>query len=432
MATAPRCPRPPWQGGTSEQSIATSHPLRCENEPRMTPTRNEIYYDPYDFGIDIDPYPMFKRMRDESPLYRNEILDFFAVSRFADVESCSVDWQTFSSERGTLLEMIHSDMEIPRGMFIFEDPPIHNLHRRLMNRVFTPRRVALLEDRMREYCARALDPLVSAGGFDFVRDLGADLPMRVIGSMLGIPEEDQVAVRDRFDDNLRIEDGALPQADVVASNDTSGFADYVRFRRDHPADDLVTDLIQVTFTDENGVERHLDEEEVLNYALLLAAAGNETTTKLIGWAGYLLGTHADQRRMLLEDRSLIGGAIEEILRYEAPSPVQARYVQRDVEFYGTVVPAGSVVLLLTASANRDERQFSDPERFDVRRSIDHHLTFGHGLHFCVGAALARMEGRIALEEVLSRFPNWEVDIENAERVHTSTVRGWHRLPVRLT
>ena len=174
----------------------------------MAGSPSDIYYDPYDFDIDADPYPVFHRLRDEPPLYYNESLDFYAVSRFADVESCSVDWQTFSSARGSVLEIIRSGMAVPKGMFIFEDPPLHNLHRRLMARVFTARRVAVLEQRMREYCAAALDPLVGGGGFDFVRDLGADLPMRVISDMLGIPEEDQVAVRDHFDEGLRIEEGA--------------------------------------------------------------------------------------------------------------------------------------------------------------------------------------------------------------------------------
>src|SRR5580704_5559789 len=298
----------------------------------MATTTSEIYYDPYDFGIDADPYPVFKRLRDERPLYYNEELDFYAVSRFADVESCSIDWQTFSSARGSVLEIIRSGMEVPKGMFIFEDPPLHNLHRRLMARVFTAKRVSVLEARMREYCAAALDPLMGTGGFDFVRDLGADLPMRVISDMLGIPEEDQVAVRDHFDEGLRIEEGQPPeQMDAVTrASDMSNFAPYISFRRQHPADDLMTDLIETTFTDETGRERHLDDEEVLNYAMLLAAAGNETTTKLIGWTGYLLGAHPDQRKTLVDDRSLVPGAIEEILRYEAPPPVQARYVTRDV------------------------------------------------------------------------------------------------------
>ncbi len=397
----------------------------------MAPSTSDIYYDPYDFDIDADPYPVFKRMRDEYPLYYNEKLDFYAVSRFADVESCSIDWQTFSSGRGSVLEIIRSGMVTPKGMFIFEDPPLHNLHRRLMARVFTARRVSVLEARMREYCAAALDPLVGSGGFDFVRDLGADLPMRVISEMLGIPEEDQVAVRDHFDEGLRIEEGRPPEDReiVTRSSDMSSFAPYISFRRRHPADDLMTDLIQATFVDETGVERHLDDEEVLNYAMLLAAAGNETTTKLIGWTGFLLGAHPDQRRSLVDDRDLIPGAIEEILRYEAPSPVQARYVTRDVEMHGSTMPEGSIVLMLNAAANRDDRQFDDPDRFDVRRTIDHHVTFGFGLHFCMGAALARLEGRVALEEVLARFPDWEVDHAGAERVHTTTVRGWHRLPV---
>jgi cytochrome P450 len=396
----------------------------------MASSTSDIYYDPYDFDIDADPYPVFKRLRDERPLYYNEKLDFYTVSRFADVESCSVDWQTFSSGRGSVLEIIRSGMEIPKGLFIFEDPPLHNLHRRLMARVFTARRVSVLEARMRRYCAAVLDPFVGSGGFDFVRDLGADLPMQVISDMLGIPEKDRVAVRDHFDEGLRIEEG-LPPDDKYSSmsNDTSSFAPYISFRRAHPADDLMTDLIETTFVDETGVERHLHDGEILNYSLLLAGAGNETTTKLIGWTGYLLAAHPDQRRTLVENPGLIPGAIEEILRYEAPSPVQARYVTHDVELHETTMPEGSILLLLNAAANRDDRQFDDPDRFDIRRVIDHHVTFGFGLHFCMGAALARLEGRVALEEVLARFPEWEVDHAKSERVHTTTVRGWHRLPV---
>jgi cytochrome P450 len=394
---------------------------------------SELYYDPYDFRIDDDPYPIWKRLRDEQPLYRNERFDFYAVSRFDDVEACSRDWRTFVSSKGTILEVIRADVTLPRGMFIFEDPPIHDLHRGLMSRVFTPRRVAALEKRMREFCARALGPLVGCDGFDFVRDLGADMPMRVISEMLGIPEAEQEAVRDQIDAGLRMdEDSASIGVDAAAVlNDRGRFVDYIGFRRRHPSDDLMTDLITMSFVDENGVERHLDDEEIVNYSTLLAAAGNETTTRLIGWTGYLLAKHPEQRDLLLNDRSLIPGAIEEILRYEAPSPVQARFVTRDVELHGATVPEGSVLLLLTASANRDERRFPDPDRFDVRRKIDHHVSFGYGVHFCLGAALARLEGRVALEEVLTRFPRWEVDEENAERVRTSTVRGWHRLPVRV-
>ena len=397
----------------------------------MTTAIDDIYYDPYDFEIDTNPYPVWKRMRDEMPVYRNDKYDFFAVSRFADVEACSIDWRTFRSGRGTVLELVRSGWEIPRGLFIFEDPPIHDLHRSLLSRMFTPRRVSALEGRMRTVCARALDARVGTGGFDFVRDLGADLPMRVISELLGIPESDQEAVRDRIDAGLRLEEGEVPEGsrpDAIIS-DQSQFREYIEFRRSHPSDDLMTDLIEVTFEDEHGVVRHLDEEEILNYSGLLAAAGNETTTKLIGWAGYLLAKHPDQRKQLVDDPALVPGAIEEILRYEPPSPVQARYVARDVELHGMTVPEGSVMLLLTAAANRDERKFPDPDRFDVRRRIDHHVSFGYGLHFCMGAALARLEGRVALEEVLRRFPTWDVDEEHAERVHTSTVRGWHSLPV---
>jgi cytochrome P450 len=194
----------------------------------------------------------------------------------------------------------------------------------------------------------------------------------------------------------------------------------------------MTELLQAEFEDATGTRRRLSRAEVLGFVGLLAGAGNETTTRLIGWTGKLLAEHPDQRSLLVERPERIPNAIEEILRFESPSPVQARYVTRDVELHGRVVPAGGVMLLLNGSANRDEREFPDGDRFDVQRKIDHHLAFGHGIHFCLGAALARLEGRVALEEVLKRFPSWEVDWENAKQARTSTVRGWERLPVRTS
>ena len=396
----------------------------------MTTTAGDLYYDPYDFEIDTDPYPIWKRLRDECPLYHNQRYDFFALSRFDDVQRCLNDWKIYSSAKGTLLELIKGGFEIPPGSIIFEDPPGHDLHRGLLSRVFTPRKMNALEGKIREFCAQCLDPLVGAGGFDFITDLGAEMPMRTIGLLLGIPEQDQVAIRERIDEGLRLDDGSMPDsATIQAKAQGELFADYVDWRADHPSDDLMTELLRAEYEDESGEPRRLTREEVLGYVNLLAAAGNETTTRLIGWTGKVLAEHPDQRQQLVENRGLVPNAIEEILRFEAPSPVQARYVTKDVELYGQAIPTGSAVLLLNGSANRDERRFPDGDRFDIRRKIDQHLSFGYGIHFCLGAALARLEGRVALDEVLRRFPTWEIDWPNAIQARTSTVRGWQRLPV---
>jgi cytochrome P450 len=397
----------------------------------MTATESDVYYDPFDFEIDTDPYPIWKRLREERPLYYNERYDFYALSRFEDVERALVDWRTYSSAKGTVLELIKSGVEIPRGSIIFEDPPDHDLYRGLLSRVFTPRKMGAIEPKVREFCARCLDPLVGTGGFDFIRDLGAQMPMRTIGMLLGIPEQDQESLRDRIDEGLRLEEGTMPDVDLETRgyNQSEAFAQYIDWRAKHPSDDLMTELLQAEFEDAEGTRRRLTRDELLGYINLLAGAGNETTTRLIGWTGKVLAEHPDQRRQLVEDRSLVPNAIEELLRFEPPSPVQARYVTKDVEHHGQAVPEGSAILLLNASGNRDERKFSDPDRFDIHRTIDHHLAFGYGTHFCLGAALARLEGRVALDEVLTRFPTWEVDWDNAVQARTSTVRGWESLPV---
>jgi len=282
--------------------------------------------------------------------------------------------------------------------------------------------------KVREFCARSLDPLVGAGGLDFIADLGAQMPMRTIGYLLGIPEDDQEAIRDQLDEGLRLEEGEAPK---VPSFGTSGdlFAEYIDWRSDHPSDDLMTEMLNAEFEDETGTVRCLTRDEILLYVNLIAGAGNETTTRLIGWAGKLFAEHPEQRRELVDDRTLVPNAIEELLRYEAPSPVQSRYVARDVDVHGQTVAEGSVMVLLNGSANRDERRFPDADRFDIHRVISHHLSFGYGLHFCLGAALARLEGRVALDEVLERFPEWEVDWDHAKMARTSTVRGWESLPV---
>jgi cytochrome P450 len=395
----------------------------------MTTTDPDIYYDPYDFEIDTNPYPVWKRLRDERPLYYNERYDFYALSRFDDVERWLIDWRTSSSARGSVLEIIKSGIEMP-GSIIFEDPPGHDRHRGLLSRVFTPRKMMAIEPKVRDFCARSLDPLVDAGGFDFIRDLGAEMPMRTIGMLLGIPEQDQEAIRDRIDEGLRLQEGRPdPEAYGTQQDQASSFEEYIDWRAEHPSDDLMTELLEASFEDETGTRRQLSRTEVVNFVNLLAAAGNETTTRLIGWTGKVLADHPDQRRELAADPALIPNAIEEMLRYESPSPVQARYVTADMELYDQVVPAGSAMLLLNGSGNRDERRFPEGDRFDIHRKIDHHLAFGYGLHFCLGAALARLEGRVALDEVLKRFPSWEVDWDKAVQARTSTVRGWERLPV---
>jgi cytochrome P450 len=392
---------------------------------------SEIYYDPYDFEIDTDPHPVWRRMRDEAPLYRNDRYEFWALSRYEDVAAGLVDWRTYSSARGTVLEFIRNGVQFPPGTILFEDPPLHDAHRALLARLFTPRRMAELEPQVRAFCARSLDPLVGGNRIDFIADLGAQMPMRVIGMLMGIPEEDQEELRDGYDTGLDLEAGEEPAAASGGLFPNERFSEYIEWRRKHPSDDLMTELLTARFEDDEGTERTLRDDELLGYIGLLAGAGNETTTRLIGWIAWLLDRFPDQRRLVAEDRSLVANAVEEILRYEAPSPVQARYVMRDVELYGTTVPEGSTLLLVNGSANRDEREFPDADRLDVRRENVKHLSFGQGIHFCLGASLARLEGCVALEEVLARWPEWEIDRDAAVRAHTSSVRGWKSLPAKV-
>ena len=391
----------------------------------------KVYYDPFDFEIDDDPYPAWKRLRDEAPLYYNETYQFYALSRFDDVSRELPNWETYRSGRGTTMDVITSGIEVPPGVILFEDPPLHDLHRRLLSRVFTPRRMEEIEPLTRQFCVRALDPLIGSRRFDFIEDIGAMVPMRTIGYLLGIPEQGQQRIRDKTDRALGLKDGA---ANVVTAdtfeNSYRLFVDYIEWRAEHPADDLMTQLLNAEVEEVDGVRRPLSRTEVLMYTSMIAGAGNETTTRLVGFIGQLLSDHPDQRRQLVDDFSLIPRAIEEVLRYEAPSPVQARYVARDVECYDQAIPEGSVMLLLNGSANRDERHFPHADRFDIHRSGGH-LSFGQGLHFCLGSALARMQARVVLEEVLKRWPDWEVDYDNAAMAHTSSVRGWGKLPVTI-
>jgi cytochrome P450 len=393
------------------------------------PDVEAVHFDPYDVELNSDPYPMFRRLREEQPLYYNAQHDFYAISQFADVNKALVDHDTFSSARGAILELIRSGMEMPSGMLIFEDPPLHDIHRKLLARMFTPRKINELEDKTREFCARSLDPIVGTGRFDFVKDLGAQMPMRVIGMLLGIPEEDQEAIRDHSNETMRTEAGK-PMA-VASEGFDSGeiFAQYIDWRKDNPSDDIMTELLNVEFEDETGTVRKLTRDELLLYVNVVAGAGNETTTRLIGWAGKVLAEHPDQRRQIAEDTSLVPQTIEELLRYEPPAPHVARYVTRDVEYYGQTVPEGSVMMMLIGAANRDHRQFPpEGDVFDIHREARQHLTFSVGTHYCLGSALARLEGRIALEEIVKRFPEWEIDFDNAQLSPTSTVRGWDAMP----
>jgi cytochrome P450 len=387
-----------------------------------------VYYDPYDVEINADPYRAFRAIREEAPLYYNDQHDFYALSRFADVDRALVDHETFSSARGAIIELIKANIDIPPGVIIFEDPPIHDVHRKLLARMFTPRKINDLEPKIREFCAHSLDPLIGGGSFDFVADLGAQMPMRAIGMLLGVPEEYQEAARDMANDQMRTEAGK-PMDAAAGMNTGEFFAEFIDWRAKHPSDDIMTDLLNVEFVDEKGVTRRLTREELLTYISVVSGAGNETTTRLIGWAGKVLAEHPDQRRELAENPALVPAAIEELLRFEPPAPHVARYVTRDITYYGQTVPEGSAMMMLIGAANRDHRQFPpDGDVFDIHREPRQHLSFSVGTHYCLGSALARLEGRIALEEILKRFPEWQVDLSRAALSPTSTVRGWDTMP----
>jgi cytochrome P450 len=319
---------------------------------------------------------------------------------------------------------------MPPGVMMFEDPPVHTMLRGVMGRVFTPRRMAAIEDQIRAYCVRCLDPLVGSDGFDIIAELASMMPMRVIGMLLGIPENAQIGVRDANDANLRTRPGTpMKVADPDAIADGRIYADYVDWRAKNPSDDLMTSLLNVEFDDGSGVTRKLTRKEVLHYTQVVAGAGNETTGRLIGWLAKVLAEHPDQRREIRQDRSLLTRAIDETLRFEPTGPHVGRYTIRDYEAYGTTVPAGSAVLLLFGAANRDPLRYKDPDTFNLRRDNISHLTFGKGVHYCLGANLARLEGTVALDELLNRWPEWEIDYDSLKLAPTSTVRGWERLRI---
>jgi cytochrome P450 len=398
-----------------------------------------LIYDPYDQLIDADPHRVWQRMRDEAPCYYNEEYNFFALSRFTDVYAASLDWQTYSSAYGTVLEMIDPNADPIQasggpesGLMIFMDPPRHEEFRKMVSRAFTPRRVTALEDRTRQLCAEFLDPQRDATSFDYVEEFAAKVPTMIIGALLGVPAEDQNQLRIWGDQQMQYEPGRRSPATADAGLKLQAYmSDMVRDRKQNPRDDMISDLLAGEMELTDGGTRPLSTLEVLSFFSMLQLAGSETTARLLGWAAVLLARHPDERAKLVANSALLPNAVEELLRYEAPSPIQARLVMQDAEWHGVKVPARSKIALLTGSAGRDEREYADADRFDVSRNFDRHVSFGYGIHFCLGASLARLEARIALEETLARFPEWSVNEDDVEMVHTSTVRGPAHVPLHV-
>ena len=402
------------------------------NEPstREAADAMTLSYDPGSYEVQSDPFPIYRRLQDEAPLYHNTDMGFWALTRFDDVIKGLGDHGALSSEQGTLIEQVQSGNP-PPDMMIFKDPPQHDVLRGLVNRAFTPRRIAELEGDVLAMCAQWLDPLVEQGGGDFVADLAGVLPMAVIGRLLGAPSEDFPMLKALSDRLMHREDGsvAAPEDSAAAGLELFVyFNDMVQARRATPDDALLSGLIDAELPDADGGMRRLDDAELVMFCMLLGVAGNETTSKLIATGVVALNDFPDERTRLAADPTLGPGAVEELLRYDPPSHYQGRVATRDLEFHGQVVEKGSIVLLVNGAANRDPRAFPEPERFIADRKIARHLAFGHGVHFCLGASLARLETRVALQEIVARFPDYSVDKAGVERFHSSNVRGLSKVP----
>jgi cytochrome P450 len=398
-------------------------------------SRGPVEFDPYSNDFFDSPYETYRRMRDEAPVYYNAKYDFYALTRYEDVAPAYKDFETYSSAKGVTLDIIKAtDLKMPAGkLIIMMDPPEHELMRKLVNRVFTPRAVAGLEPMIREKIydvVKTLDPT----SFDAVADFSALFPVEIITAMLGVPAEDRQQLRIWLDKGLERHPGSMsPSKDGIDAMMASGayYYDLIQQRRADPQDDMISRLIE-TEVIEDGEVRRLDDIEIAGFANMLGGAGAETVTKLVGNAVVVFAENPDQWQKLGEDRSKIPAAFEELLRYEGPSQYNVRYTLRDVTLHGTTIPAGSAVILINGAANRDERVFPDPDRFDIdrERKFGYNIGFGYGIHSCLGAALARMEGRIALEALLDLIPGYAIDRSGLRRVHMTNVCGWAHVPVR--
>ena len=398
----------------------------------MTSDIVDLVLDPYDYHFHEDPYPYYKRLRDEAPLYRNEALNFWALTRHADVHQGFRNSTALSNKLGVSLDPISRTPDAYRTMsFLAMDDPGHLRLRTLVSKGFTPRRIRELEARVAELSAEHLDAALESESFDFITDFAGKLPMDVISELVGVPRGDRDELRALADTVMHRDDGItdVPQAALVAAMDLLVYyADMVSQRRKTPTDDLTSALLEAEIDGDR-----LGDDEIMAFLFLMVVAGNETTTKLLGNAMYWAARNPDQLAGIFADPALVTPWIEETLRYDTSSQLLARVVAEDIEFHGTTLHPGDTLLLLPGSAHRDERVFEHPDEFRIDREIGSKLlSFGSGAHFCLGAHLARMEARVALTQLIERIGGYEVDESGAVRVHSSSVRGFAELPVTVT
>lgn len=397
-------------------------------------TKPQLKFDPVSQEYFDNPYEIYRRMRDEAPIYYDEEQDFYALTRHEDVAAALKDYEAFSSSRGCDLTMVRSE-EGPQKSIIFMDPPEHRHMRSLLNKAFTPRAIQSQRETITELVAHYLSK-VDPDHFDVVQDFSGPFPVEVITRMAGVPEEFRQQVRTWIDASLERKPGQVEFSEEnMQANIDSGMYYYglVQERRQNPQDDMISRLIAAELPGEDGQMRKLDDLEITGFTTLLGGAGAETVTKLVGSAVVEFARHPEQWQLLLDDRSLIPAAVEELLRYVGPVQYNVRYTLKDAELPNGTVPKHKPVFLMKAAANRDPRAFDDAETFDITRDRTQaqNLGLGYGIHSCLGAALARMETAIALEHLLDFMPRYEVDFDGLERVHMQNVAGYHHVPVRV-
>jgi cytochrome P450 len=392
-----------------------------------------MQWNPYDRTTQTNPYPTYAWLRDEAPVYRNEEIGFYAISRFQDVLDAHLDTTTFVSSHGVTIEGMDAGVD----MLLTKDAPEHTWHRRLISRTFTNRRMADLEPVIRGVARRMLDDAAERGSLDVVEEFSARLPMEVISELIGIPTELRDTIHHLCNTVLSRPDvdtpaGELPETAFLALIEmVETLAGVVAERRARPGDDVMSMLITTPAVDDDGLECHLTDDQLAGRFVELAVAGHETVMKLVANSAVGLSWYRDARRTLIEYPSLLPNAVEELLRWDPPSHFQGRWTSRDVVLHGETIPADSRVVLDTGAATHDDREYHEPELLDIHRTIERQVGFGFGAHLCLGAPLARLETRIAIEELLARFPDYELVDRGAERVFGSNIRGLGKLEIDL-